>query len=203
MHHFYDHLCAYCLIRTDGIQVEHYVPKSFAPQRKDDPTNLLVACSRCNGSGCKADYHPDYVGRRYHRGDTTGHYVIDLRVDDFAALFAVDEEGGLRARPGESCDRAQWNIVLLKLDSELLGSRRKELLELRDLCEFAQAAIGRASSAAEAERLELMLEKILATLARHLLFFEVYGLAIGEDVAKAAMERRDALRGETAEGRYG
>jgi hypothetical protein len=55
---FWDHACSYCLIRDDGVQIDHYEPRAYAPARIDDPSNLLLGCGRCNGRAGKSDYHP-------------------------------------------------------------------------------------------------------------------------------------------------
>ena len=65
-------LCSYCLIQHESLEVEHYEPKDYAPEKIDDPGNLLLACRRCNGPGGKGDYHPQHKVRRRLPHDRTG-----------------------------------------------------------------------------------------------------------------------------------
>jgi hypothetical protein len=169
---FFDHICSYCLLRNESVQIDHYEPKTFRPERVDDPLNLLLGCPRCNGRAGKSDYHPDHAKRTRLPADTTGFSVIDVRADDFARLFEVAADGQIRARPGPDKRRANWNIVLLKLD--LVNKERQFNLNLLEACERALHT-----------EMEKQLELLLPELTRRALFFQAFGI----HVTPALLER--------------
>src|SRR5262245_11986059 len=174
--HFFDHLCSYCLIRDDGVEVDHYEPRQMSPDKVHDPANLLLGCGRCNGAGCKSDYHPLHSKRRRKRDDTSGYLVLDVRVDDFAAMFEITADGGITSRAGHEADRAIWNITLLKLSLDTPTKRRKECLQLLEACEIAIELIAEGGGAAE--RGNGILASLLPELASRRLFFHVYGIPV-------------------------
>lgn len=178
---FYFSLCSYCLILDATAQVEHYVPQSFNPDLAEDPTNLLLGCSRCNGPGGKWDYHPDHKKRRRLKSDKTGFLVIDVRADDFGKMYLIGNDGSITAREGDTEDRAKWNITLLKLD--FWKDLRKDVIDLCDGCERLL----------KAGTHEATLEKFLPVLAKQALFLLVFDLPISKAL-------RDRLRAQAPEG---
>lgn len=130
---FYNHLCSYCLLQQEGLQIEHYEPKSFTPQRINDPANLLLACNRCNLG--KSDYHADFLSRRRCARETHAHTVIDVRIDDFAVLYGMKEDGALHVNAGPHQSRAEWNALLLRLDLPFPNKKRADCLRALQLCE--------------------------------------------------------------------
>src|SRR5262245_59562265 len=126
---FFQNLCSYCLIQHESLEVDHYEPKEYKPERINDPTTLLLACRRCNGPAGKGDYHPQYAARRRLPHDHTGFNVLDVRRDNLGSLFVLQASGELNVRPGPYAEWAVWNILLLKLDIDFLVSHRKRLFE--------------------------------------------------------------------------
>jgi hypothetical protein len=180
---FFDHICSYCLLRNESVQIDHYEPKTFRPERVDDPLNLLLGCPRCNGRAGKSDYHPDHAKRTRLPADTTGFAVIDVRADDFARFFEVGADGQIRARPGPDKSRAAWNIVLLKLD--LVNEARQFNLDLLDACESALHACNDPNRTALHAAMKKQLELLLPELTRRALFFQAFGI----HVTPALLER--------------
>jgi uncharacterized protein (TIGR02646 family) len=172
--HFFDHLCAYCLLTDHGAEIDHFEPRELSEHRVHDPTNLLLSCRRCNRS--KSDYHPSFARRRRRPGDTSGTMVIDVRDDDYAALFMIGPSGRISPSSGPNGARAAWNIVLLNLDLPSINDRRRQLMELREACESALALRDGELDDVSRVRLRSILAKLLEELARRLLFFKVYGL---------------------------
>lgn len=80
------HSCAYCTITEDearGIRftIDHYEPQSTRPDLKNDYSNLMWCCGRCNE--LKSDFSPPNVartdGNRYFRPDTdrfSDHFML-------------------------------------------------------------------------------------------------------------------------------
>lgn len=180
--HFYDHHCSYCLTRNDAVQVDHYEPQKHAPGRIDDPTNLLLSCPICNGASCKSDYHPDHAERRRLKSDSSGHLVLDVRADDVAEMFALDEKGGIDARDGDHKDRAQWNIVLLKLDLTPRNEGRREAIDLLQACErlVARAVAETGSQRADTDGI---LSRLLPHVRRCRTFYRVFGITLSPDLS--------------------
>lgn len=178
--HFYRNLCAYCLLQHETLQVDHYEPQAWATDRCHDPTNLLIGCGRCNGRSGKSDYHPNHAQRTRCPRDTSGHLVIDVRVDDFANMFAIAADGVISAKTGPQADRAAWNAALLCLDR--CDTARREFLDLLNACESALVAYREAQSPDEAAKFEGFLTTLLPQLAARKLFFDVYGLPISAEL---------------------
>lgn len=115
---FYLDICSYCLQQyRSSLSIDHYVPRSFATDRIDDPTNLLLSCNTCGRQ--KSDYHPNHTARRRLPHDRTGFLVLDLRREDSSQMFRVRAEGSLELHPelGEpERERAAWNVALLRLE---------------------------------------------------------------------------------------
>jgi hypothetical protein len=182
LRHFFRSLCSYCLLRDDNLEIDHYEPSKFAPNREHDPTNLLLGCGRCNGRGGKSDYHPHHKARTRLPHDTSGHLVLDVRVDDFAGFFEVRREGQIRPRPGSGEDRAAWNVALLKLDLEPCDTNRRELQNLLEACEMAVVASREATTTEDVERWGAVLTNLLPELAGRRLFFDVFGLRVSDEL---------------------
>lgn len=178
--HFYRNLCSYCLLQHQTLQVDHYEPQAWVRERLHDPTNLLIGCARCNGRSGKSDYHPKHEGRTRLPRDRTGHLVLDVRVDDFADLFAIAPDGAISPKSGPQADRAAWNASLLCLD--LCSPARREFLDLLKACEGALVAHREARSPEDGAKFEGFLTTLLPQLAARKLFFDVYGLQISDDL---------------------
>ena len=133
LNNFYDHLCSYCLLQHESLEIEHVEPVQYAPNRKNDPSNLLLACRRCNGG--KSDYHPLLGSRRTRTQDRTGFSVLDVRRDDFTDLYEITQDGRLQPKPGQHYERAIWNVLLLKLDIKFVADKRAECLRILHACE--------------------------------------------------------------------
>ena len=188
LEHFIDHVCAYCLLRDLGAEVEHYEPTKYAPDRKHDPTNLLLACGNCNGPGGKGDYHPDHAKRRRKPHDTTGHHVLDIRTDDFADMMKLKPSGELEPC-GKESDRVAWNISLLKLD--LLDGERSKLL---GVVEAAEMALEPTDSEELAEKMRLLLKKLTPDLVARVLLLEVLAVPMSPELRTHLREHGAPLR---------
>ena len=141
---FFYHLCSYCLIQHfSSLHIDHFEPRKYAPSRVNDPTNLLLACPKCNSG--KSDYHPNHSGRRRLRNTTPCHRVIDIRRDDFSQIFSLRKCGELTPQPGEYYEIAIFNIsYLLRLNTperkrirakklDLLSTTEEYLLKIPDM----------------------------------------------------------------------
>ena len=173
---FFNNLCSYCLIQYESLEVDHYEPQEYAPERTNDPTNLLLACRRCNGPAGKWDYHPQYAARRRLPHDNTGFLVLDVRRDNLGALLELDASGELKARQGAHAERTVWNILLLKLDIDFLVSYRKRLFEKLNLCERLLLQLGQKVD--KQEQIESVLAVLIADLAEHFLLFHALDIPI-------------------------
>ena len=173
---FFKNLCSYCLIQHEALEVEHYEPRAYAPERADDPTNLLLACRRCNGPAGKLDYHPQYLGRRRLPHDQTGYLVLDVRWDNLGTFYELDPSGDLGVQPGPHSERAAWNIILLKLDVDFLVRHRQRLLEKLDLSERLLTQLSRSPD--RASQIESVLTVLVPDLAEHFLLFHALDISV-------------------------
>jgi len=173
---FFKNLCSYCLIQHESLEVEHYEPKDYAPEKIDDPGNLLLACRRCNGPGGKGDYHPQHKVRRRLPHDRTGFSVLDVRHENFAELFELASSGELKPLQGPHSKRTAWNIVLLKLDIDFLVGRRKRILEIHNLCE--QLLISRGRTIEEQAKIERVLAVLIRDLAEQFLLLRALDVSV-------------------------
>jgi len=173
---FFQNLCSYCLIQHESLEVAHYEPQQYAPERANDPTNLLLACRRCNGPAGKWDYHPQYVARQRLLHDQTGFLVLDVRHDNLGELFNLDASGVLRVRQGPHAERAAWNILLLKLDIDFLVSHRKRLVEKLGLCERLLLQLGRVAD--KQMQIESVLAVLIPDLAEHFLLLHALDISV-------------------------
>lgn len=190
---FFDRTCAYCMIDACQLQIDHYEPQGHAPDRVDDPTNLVLACEICNGPGGKWDYHPHYAKRRSRRSDESGIMVLDVRVDDPACLFTIAHDGTIGARAGLGQIRAMWNIEVLKLDSRDRTRDREKLMETLDSAErlLEMQRDGRAE--ASRGELDLVLGRLVELLARARLFFDLLDIPMSEQLRTRVDGARDRL----------
>ena len=178
--YFFDNICSYCLLRDRNLAVDHYEPQQYAPHRTADPSNLLLACSRCNGPGGKSDYHPCHKTRRRLPHDKTGYLVIDVRNDDFAKMFGIRDDGKIYPKAGKNFDRAAWNIALLKLDLPLVTQARRENLQMLLACERAVDALHNSQRASVHSAVQAALQRLLPQLRRQWLLFEVFEIPVSD-----------------------
>lgn len=187
LEHFFYNLCSYCLLQSDSLEVDHYVPKSYDPSLTDAPSNLLLACSSCNGSSGKWDYHPKHAARKRCKDHVAGYQVIDVRCEDFADMFSVDESGEIRGREGsKEQDRANWNIGLLGLDRR--ASARRDTMRMLRACERGVAALDDPNRVGLRDVVEPMLNDLLPQLRQRALFFRVFGLRMSSALEKRLAE---------------
>jgi len=117
--------CAYCE-GVDASQIEHYWPKSSAPQNAGKGTpakmfvwdNLLLACGTCNGFECKASRMEWYDGDKPK--------LINPCQDDPICYLDINLMEGPQVRWGfilpraglcqDDSDRAEYTIRRLKLN---------------------------------------------------------------------------------------
>lgn len=173
MHNFYQNLCSYCLLQHVSLQIDHYIPVAFVPERNQDPTNLLLACERCNCS--KSDYHPLFSGRRTRKNDTHGFNVLDIRVDNFAGLFKITADGQLLPKTGPEYERAIWNVLLLKLDVSFVNEKRAECLRFLNACEGLISKKGKDA--------EQYLNMLIPFCAQRYLFFRAFDIPVSPELA--------------------
>lgn len=165
-------ICAYCLQQNRNLEVDHFVPKEFNPGLVRAPSNLLPACRSCNGPSGKWDYHPSYAGRKKLPGDRSGFLPFNIRTDNLAALFSVDQNGRLNAIPGPSHTWAAWNISLFRLDVAELDSSRAELVEALDSASFLVDKISDSQTPTiEKQKFRGMLKTYLQTIHEHRIFY--------------------------------
>ncbi len=171
LYDFYKNLCSYCLTQHRALEIDHYEPTAFMPHRENDPANLLLACRYCNRN--KSDYHPFYLTRRRERNEARGFFVIDVRADDLAELYSLDETSGqLRAKPGAQQDQAAWNAFLLGLDQDDLVQIRSGLLEKLALCEDLIDITD------EDEMAKAVFRVLMRDCAEHYLLFEAFDMEV-------------------------
>ena len=187
---FFENMCAYCGLPDPAVEIDHYEPRQYAPHRYHDPTNLLLACSRCNGRGGKSDYHHRHQYRTRLPHDRTGFAVIDVRQENPADLLAIGQDGSIDPRPvNGSTARASWLIVLLKLRRFGRRRRRKELLDLALACELLLQERRRGNHHAQHA-----LNRLMPQLARRLRFFETFDLSLSVGLrAELVLLRRRLL----------
>lgn len=170
LYNFYDHVCSYCIVQHESLQVEHWEPIAYAPERERDPSNFLLACPRCNRG--KSDYHPAYVGRRTRKHEKHGFEVIDVRKDDLACMFDLLNSGELRPKPGTQYERALWNALLLKLDVAFVTTKRAECLRVLKVCEGLVSQGG--------QKAEALLKVLIPVCAKQHLLFRVFDVQVSD-----------------------
>jgi hypothetical protein len=174
---FYCELCSYCLLYSKSLSIDHYEPQGFAAHRVDDPRNLLLGCSTCQGPAGKWDYHPHYAGRRKWRDDESGYLVIDVRSDDLSEIYELADDGELCPCSGELHGRAVWNMSLLKLD--LYNRHRAECLDFKNR---AEEFLELFPAAADEPVLSRILDTLVRFLARRRPFFLAFGVKFSGDL---------------------
>jgi len=106
--------CAYCDITLaehgfEGMQLDHFRPKSLFPKLEHDPTNLVLACPRCNR--LKWHHWPAGTAGGSFSHDGVSGFVDPFEVDRLE-YFVVDDTGELAAlKPPSS-----YMIGLMKLN---------------------------------------------------------------------------------------
>lgn len=188
----YMRLCGYCLLRNPHLQIDHFEPQKYAPSKVHDPNNLTLACQACNGRGGKSDYHPLHTGRRRLPEDTSGHSVVDVRVDDFAELFHIGQDGKISAKPGPSKARAEWNIVLLNLQRDIYDTMRCENLDTLSVAEKTLKELARGTPVDQSVLLQELLEKQVMYLGRWLPFFDALGIPLSPELRARVEAARES-----------
>ena len=175
---FYFKTCAYCLLQHLHLHVDHYEPQKYAPSRINDPTNLLPACSGCNGPGGKSDYHPNHAKRNRLKNHKSGHALIDVRNDDLSKFYEADDNGALKIVKGPNSARAEWNYTLLDLGRSAYGEARGEYMETLRTAEQTSQALQRRLSRADTAGLNASLKVSVDYLAKRYRFFEALEVVI-------------------------
>lgn len=194
-HRCYDRACAYCLEHARVVEIDHVEPEALAPERAKDPKNLLPACATCNGPTGKWDYHPRRNPRKKRPHDDHGFLALDPRADDYARLFEVDGEGDLAVRPGPTAERVLWNRdVLFRLNRPKLRQWRKQAQDLARVAEHLVDAVAAQGAMPEAGAIARR-DALVREVAQRLLFFELFEIALSEELLAQATAMRDLLRG--------
>lgn len=195
-HWCWDRACAYCLEHARVLELDHVEPESLKPERAKDPTNLLPACATCNGPTGKWDYHPERQPRRKCPDETHGFLALDPRVDDLATLYEVKDDGALDVQPGATYDRAKWNRdVLFRLDRRRLKEWRRQTMDLRQVAEELVAEIAEAGADASGNARRRR-DTIVREIAGRWLFFELFEIALSDELTRQLQAMRDELRRE-------
>ncbi len=119
--------CVYCDIQLsehgyEGMQLDHFRPQIRFPDLKDDPTNLLLACPKCNR--LKWHHWPgDHASKEHSHSGSIG-FVDPFEVDRLD-YFEVKATGELTPR----MPPAAYMLDLLKLN-------RKARTQIRRLRQF-------------------------------------------------------------------
>ena len=196
-HRCYQRSCAYCLQHGRDLDADHVEPVSLAPLREKDPTNLLPACSYCNGPGGKWDYHPLKSPRLKCAADTHGFFALDPRRDDLAALYEVLNDGRLDVLPGASYDRALWNRdVLLRLNRRNLVIWRADTLRMGAAADHLVELVA-TQGAAASPKLIVSRDVMVREVSYRLLFFELFEIPLSTAARAQAEAMRDLDRGPT------
>lgn len=181
----FDRLCCYCLLHQPSLQIEHFVPKEYpaAEHLKHDPSNLLLACAKCNRS--KSDYHPEHQGRRRQANATHGYEVIDPRTEEYSSFLEVRADGHVEAVDGDPGGRGAWHIGLTMLDFGARNRDRMELLRLRDAAEVVLLDEGQQ---------EEIRNLVLDNFADRILFYELFQLPVSDGLMSEAKSRRESRK---------
>jgi hypothetical protein len=185
MDNFYFQMCAYCLISSPAIEIDHYEPQDYARGKVHSPDNLLTACRNCNGLG-KGDFHPLHTSRRKLAGEKIPHFVIDPRKDDYATLFEVSENGSIRGKSGPSKDRADFNLALLLLTTPWFNNAREQLMTMLTNVEIG---LQKPELLKDEPQGQLALTRTLDAIARYELFFHAFGIPINPKIKEEISKR--------------
>lgn len=170
-------MCSYCLLQyPDSSQIEHFEPQDYAEGRVNDPTNLLLGCTRCNGG--KGDYHPEHLDRRrlplpIH---AHGYSVIDIRAENFSELFEIQNNGAIYPNSTTTQrERVKFNILtLLKLNGKSTKKRRIESQEILSVCKQLIA-----SGERDVET-KYLIDFFVKLCAKNYLFYKAFDISISE-----------------------
>lgn len=186
LNNFYDSHCSYCLRQTSTLQVDHYEPRSFAPDRVNDPGNLLLSCLNCGGPAGKHDYHPLHRMRRRRKSESSGFEVIDIRKDNFAEYFKLDPNTGKIDINPRSPDttKSVKNLALLNLTLVPLTAYRSELLNVLHGLEAITDSLLKRKDRALYRELKRTLYKNIAYLTKREIFFYVFDIPIRHEIRK-------------------
>lgn len=106
----YNHKCAYCESFSDHVaplHVEHYRPKAKVTEDSNHKgyywlgcewSNLLLACSKCNGKGAKGNFFP-ILGTRVLHDTPFNHLGKFNRINLFADSLLLTKEQPLLLNP--------------------------------------------------------------------------------------------------------
>ena len=105
-------ICGYCGKDSrkmyQRFQIDHFVPKSLAPDRETDYYNLVLACAKCNQ--IKSNQWPTQDVRLPHDGEKG---FVDPATEEFDQHLARDESGyivGLTPLGENICRRMHFDI---------------------------------------------------------------------------------------------
>lgn len=119
---------------------------------------------------------------------------MDVRVDDLALLYEIGSDGTLLPRRGAQADRAEWNAdILLKLNLQTPKDRRRELIDLLAAAEQGVELVASAGNDIERAARRRDLTSVVEFLARHVVFFEVFGVAISAELRELLCAQRDRM----------
>lgn len=155
--------CSYCEMRvTDGIDVEHVMPKALAPELRASWGNFVLACTPCNSM----------KSRRQTTARRNG-YLWPDRDNTFRAI-AYPRSSTPTPAPGLSRGEsaaARATIHLVGLDRRL-DSRRRADLRLRERLEAFHKAEHALANLRKADSSEM--RAVIASLAAATGFFSVW-----------------------------
>lgn len=128
-------ICGYCgkeeSITSKGFEIDHFVPKSIAPERETDYYNLVYACFTCNRK--KSKKWPT-KNKYLHNDGKVG--FVDPATDEFDLHLQRSEDGSIKGITDVGkymCNQVfKFNIRPIKemwLCSEILN--RQKILEDR------------------------------------------------------------------------
>mgnify|MGYP005763196489 CR=1 FL=1 len=128
-------ICGYCgkeeAITSKGFEIDHFVPKSIAPERETDYYNLVYACFTCNRK--KSKKWPT-KNKDLHNDGKVG--FVDPATDEFDLHLQRSEDGNIQGITDVGkymCNQVfKFNIRPIKemwLCSEILN--RQKILEGR------------------------------------------------------------------------
>jgi hypothetical protein len=129
----FGHICGYCgkseMVTTKGFEIDHFVPRNFAPDRINDYTNLVYACVTCNRT--KSSKWPTEDKNVMNDGKVG---FIDPASEEYDLHLYRNEEGGIEGltEVGQyMCEKAlNFRLRPMRevwLYSEILS--RQEMLE--------------------------------------------------------------------------
>ena len=174
-------------------QIDHIEPQSSAPDRVDDPSNLLPSCSTCNGPGGKWDYHPNNAKRR--RFPKVAESIVNAGSHDYAILFQLDAIGSIRARhethglmQGSDVSKPSrlsgFAIELFHLNRAALQQQRRDL---KRVLTAGQIAFEKAQQGDTTCR--TLFEQLLPTLVRNLSYYQAFDFDFSTEL-RETLERQ-------------